>query len=114
MCVVPKSIVLSHRTSGLTEHVPLLSDFSAADVTLHLAACLLYELLLGEESRFYPWLQILPRQTVALPTFWGEKELYGEDGPMALSRLDGTEAKRELQRKDAEGLALVGSFYLTS
>lgn len=109
VCIVPKSIILSHRTSDLTTHLPLDEDFSAADVTLHLAACLLYELLLGEESRFYPWLQILPRETIAIPTFWAEEALYGKDGVEALSRLAGTEGEKELHRKDAEGMSLVRS-----
>ena len=107
VCIVPKSVILSHRTSDLTTHLPLGEDFSAADVTLHLAACLLYELLLGEESRFYPWLQILPRETVAIPTFWAEEDMYGADGVEALSRLAGTEGEKELHRKDAEGMSLV-------
>ena len=92
----------------MTQHVPLSEEFTAADVILHLAACLLYELVLGKESRFYPWLQILPRETVALPTFWMDGALYGEDGKEALRQLGGTEAEKELQRKDGEGLSMVG------
>jgi hypothetical protein len=92
-------------------HLPLPEEFSASDVILHLAACLLYELLRGVESPFYPWLQILPRETVALPTFWGDKTLYGDDGEQALSLLSGTEAEKELRRKDSEGLALVCLFH---
>ncbi len=52
-----------------------------------------------------------------LPTFWGDREIIGDgngnvdgdmdDGALALDWLRGTEAQKELQRKDGEGLALV-------
>nr|XP_031857283.1 uncharacterized protein CI109_007303 [Kwoniella shandongensis]KAA5524355.1 hypothetical protein CI109_007303 [Kwoniella shandongensis] len=41
-----------------------------------------------------------------VPTFWGDSRLGGEDGGRALEWLKGTEAERELNRKEGEGLSL--------
>jgi hypothetical protein len=74
---------------------------------LHLSLVLLHELRLGADSRWYGYLQSLPRDTVLLPLFWGMEELAREDGSTAKEWLRGTEAERDLQRKDQEGLGLV-------
>jgi hypothetical protein len=50
---------------------------------------------------------MIPRETVLLPTFWNEENVGGEDGRKALEWLVGTEAEKQLQRKDGEGLSLV-------
>jgi hypothetical protein len=50
---------------------------------------------------------MIPRETVFLPTFWNEESVGGEDGRKALGWLAGTEAEKQLQRKDGEGLSLV-------
>jgi hypothetical protein len=50
---------------------------------------------------------MVPRETVLLPTFWNEENVGGEDGRKALEWLVGTEAEKQLQRKDGEGLSLV-------
>lgn len=102
--MIPKALVLSHQTCSLTRHIALPSDGTAAEVTLHLAACLLHELRLGVESTFWPALQMLPREAIPVPTFWAR---YGQDGQEALRWLQGTTAEKELKRKDLEGLSLV-------
>jgi hypothetical protein len=50
---------------------------------------------------------MIPRETVLLPTFWNKENVGGEDGRKALEWLVGTEAEKQLQRKDGEGLSLV-------
>lgn len=76
---------------------------------MHLALCLLHELRLGSESPFYGYLQALPRDTGAmgLPFIWGVEEVAGEDGRLARAWLVGTEAERDILRKEREGLGLV-------
>lgn len=107
VCVVPKSALLSQRTASLSRSFPLSLEARPSDVILHLTLCLLHELRLGHDSEFYEWLQILPRSTIMLPTFWGDEELAGEDGKEALKWLTATQGERELRRKDEEGLSLV-------
>lgn len=50
---------------------------------------------------------MIPRETVLLPTFWSEESVGGEDGRKAMEWLGGTEAEKQLQRKDGESLSLV-------
>jgi hypothetical protein len=50
---------------------------------------------------------MIPRDTVLLPTLWSEESVGGEDGRRALEWLAGTEAQKQLERKDREGLSLV-------
>jgi len=50
---------------------------------------------------------MIPRETVLLPTLWSEESVGGEDGRKAMEWLAGTEAEKQLQRKDGEGLSLV-------
>ena len=50
---------------------------------------------------------MIPRETVLLPTLWTEESVGGVDGRKALEWLEGTEAEKQLQRKDGEGLSLV-------
>ena len=104
VCAIPRQSILSARTSAFQRSY---EPESAADIILHLTACLLHELRLGEESEFYGWLQMIPRETVLLPTLWDEASVAGEDGRRALEWLEGTEALKQLERKDGEGLSLV-------
>lgn len=107
VCAVPKYTVFSHRTSNFSAIVKLPAEPSPADYTLHVAACLLYELRLGSDSIYEPWLQVLPRHTILLPTFWGDESICGEDGVEASRWIKGTEVEHELRRKNQEGLSLV-------
>ncbi|ORY22561.1 hypothetical protein BCR39DRAFT_551262 [Naematelia encephala] len=117
VCTVPKSCILSHQTASFsTIHpLPLNADeeFQSSDYILHLAACLLHELRLGEASRWYGYLQILPRSIVMIPTFWEVEELAGLDGAKALEWLRGTEGDKELRRKvgDGLGMAAIQEYY---
>lgn len=111
VCAVPRDIILSAKTASL-ECDGEVDDY--AGLVLQLSACLLHELRLGGDSRWYPWLQVLPRETVRVPTLWEHGELGGEDGRRGLDWLEGTEAARELAKKDADGLSLVGLSLLRS
>jgi hypothetical protein len=50
---------------------------------------------------------MLPRETILLPAFWEDTSISGEEGVSALEWLQGTEAERELARKEQEGLGMV-------
>ena len=112
VCQVPKTALLSHRTSSLAN---LLPREEWLDQTPHsvlsLALCVLHEFRLGNESPFWVYLQCLPRDTIPLPAFWSIEDVGGEDGQLALDMLRGTEAERDMRRKDKIGLSLV-SMYL--
>jgi hypothetical protein len=110
VCSVLKASVFSRRTAALSNHLALSPEPDAAEHTLYLAACLLHEIRLGQSSEFWPWLQVLPRETIPLPTFWADESICGQDGREALAWLTGTDGEKELKRKDSEGLALVGIF----
>lgn len=63
----------------------------------------------GRESRFFGYLQSLPRQLLPLPVFWDSLELgFGLDGKLGLEWLQGTEASREMAGKNATGQSFVG------
>ncbi|CBQ67445.1 conserved hypothetical protein [Sporisorium reilianum SRZ2] len=68
VATIPKSAILSRKTSALSTVLrgKWLSD-SHETVGLELALCLLYERCLGKQSRFEPFLAILPRLPVPLP-----------------------------------------------
>jgi hypothetical protein len=70
---------------------------------------LLHELRLGRESRWYGWLQFVPRDVVRIPALWADEDIggKGDDGQRGLEWLKGTEALAELEKKDQEGLSLV-------
>lgn len=82
---------------------------TAADLILRLTACLLHELRLGSESRWFGWLQFVPRDVIRVRTLWANLDIGGEDGRRGLEWLEGTEAGLELRKKDQEGLSLVSA-----
>lgn len=108
VCQIPKTALLSTRTSSLP---PLLPDENLGPKSSHtillLALALLHELRLGPTSPFYGYLQSLPRDTILLPAFWTIGELAGDDGRKARAVLSGTEAERDIFRKNGEGLGIV-------
>ncbi|TKY90084.1 hypothetical protein EX895_000082 [Sporisorium graminicola] len=68
VATIPKTAILSRKTSALSSVLKgkWLSE-SHETVGLELALCLLYERCLGSQSRFEPFLAILPRLPVPLP-----------------------------------------------
>ncbi|ORY27175.1 hypothetical protein BCR39DRAFT_538739 [Naematelia encephala] len=124
LCQIPKSAVLSSRSSSLPP-LPVLNlqlDLSGKKpetnnhTILFLALALLHEFRLGAESKWYGYLQSLPREPVLLPVLWEEESSAGQGGRIASGWLKGTEAEKELRRKDAEGLSLgdIRQFYLAT
>ncbi|WWC69386.1 uncharacterized protein I206_103325 [Kwoniella pini CBS 10737] len=113
ICEIPKTSILSHRTSSCPTLPDLEIGTLGGQTILHLSLCLLHEFRLAEESPFYGYLQSLPRETISLPIFWDIPEIGGEDGKKAKKWLNGTEAERELTIRDKEGLSLsdIQNFY---
>lgn len=100
ICAVPKSTIFSNQTASLDlSSSPSLSKEpeKSADIIYRLTACLLHELRLGEESSWYGWLQVLPRETIPVPILWDEEDIGGQDGKAGLEWLQGTDAARELK-----------------
>ncbi|KAL8281185.1 hypothetical protein RQP46_006543 [Phenoliferia psychrophenolica] len=87
----PKSATLSPRTSALAPHLASLPTELAASPTLALASCVLYESLLGAQSRWSVYLAHLPRDVSAVAGIWAS-----ESAPMQWVR--GTELEREIAR----------------
>ena len=107
VCQIPKTALLSARTTSLPQLIPLKDSTVTSHAIFYLALVVLHELRLGPESRFWGYTQMLPRETVLLPVLWRVKELAGDDGTFAWLWLKGTEAERDLNRKDLERLSLV-------
>ena len=108
VCQIPKTAVLSYRTSSLPSLLPPshLAPRSSHTI-LYLTLALLHEFRLEFESPFWGYTQCLPRETILLPFLWGVEELAGEDSRLARQWLIGTEAEKDLIRKDSEGLSMV-------
>lgn len=109
VCKIPKSALLSARTCSL----PPLTDapvLTTAHSILGLALALLHELRLGPDSSFWGYLQSLPRETVPIPALWPLCP-EGSDAALALKWLQGTEAERDLRRREREGVGLVSLGY---
>ncbi|KAK8869756.1 hypothetical protein IAR55_000324 [Kwoniella newhampshirensis] len=123
LCSIPKTVLLSIKSSSLPA-LPSSSSHKHDQHTslLHLALCVLHDFRLETESRWYGYLQSLPRHPVGLglPIFWGMEEMCDSlgqkrDGEQGLRWLEGTEAGRDLERKDREGMGLTAltAFYKT-
>lgn len=67
---------------------------------VRLSLTVLYELRRWEDSRWFGYLQSLPREPVPLATLW---DLYGKDGKQGLELLKDTEFEREIKRIKREG-----------
>lgn len=105
VCKIPKTAILSCRTASL----PAISEPSSATTShtiLGLALALLHELRLGSDSRFWGYLQSLPREIVPVPALWPLAPL-DSDARRAIPWLQGTEAARDLQKREKEGVGLV-------
>ncbi|KAK4689762.1 hypothetical protein P7C73_g359, partial [Tremellales sp. Uapishka_1] len=103
LCQIPKTSLLSTRTTSLPSLMSLPVGSTTSHSVLYLALVLLHEMRMGDQSTFYGYLQSLPRETIMLPVLW---ELAAEDGRAGREWLKGTEAERVLRQKDSEGLSL--------
>ncbi|WWC89971.1 uncharacterized protein L201_004900 [Kwoniella dendrophila CBS 6074] len=119
ICSIPKTSILSHRTSSLpplpfpvpsaaetTIHLSDEEKSIGVNPILHLTLCLLHEFGLNKKSKFYGYLQSLPRVIIGLPIFWNIFEIGGIDGEKGYKWLKGTECERELKLRENEGLGL--------
>lgn len=118
---VPKTAILSARTTTLVLPAELLDakppassssststgNFDQLEHSVQtnltiptLALALLHEIRRGSDGPFWGYVQSLPRQVDGLPIFWSK------DGE-ARTWLRGTEADRELKRKDLNHMGLV-------
>ncbi|TFY72295.1 hypothetical protein EVG20_g706 [Dentipellis fragilis] len=98
LVTIPKSAVLSAKScflSALINHVPY-----GIGAHLALAFAVHSELLRGRESRWFGYLQSLPREDdgVGIALFWGSDLVSGEND---LASADGREARRWLVRTQA-------------
>lgn len=106
---VPKRTILSARTTSLNlprELIdPIPTGHWAKTATTNLtvptlALILLHEIRLGEEGRYWGYVQSLPRSVEGLPLFWDEER-------EARRWLRGTDAERELDKRKESGMGLV-------
>ncbi|ODO11607.1 hypothetical protein I350_00389 [Cryptococcus amylolentus CBS 6273] len=103
---VPKASILSARTTSLPVQAMQLIEAATPHSILVLSFCLLHELRMGAQSKFYGYLQSLPRDMAsALPVFWS-LDGSSSDGQRALPWLQGTEAAREMVTKGRSGLGM--------
>ncbi|EIW69440.1 hypothetical protein TREMEDRAFT_62307 [Tremella mesenterica DSM 1558] len=118
VCMIPKTAVLSHRTSSLPLLAPPPTSVDGIEAhwpILQLSLAILHELRLDVDSPFFGYLQSLPRELILLPVFWSVKRIAGEDGRLGLLWLKGTEAERDMARRSSIGLGLneLNTFYQT-
>lgn len=99
-CKIPRSAILSTRNSSkFTQLVPR-STWKQIPPIAQLSLVLLYEIRRWNESRWFGYLQSLPREPVPLATLW---DLYGQDGQRGLKVLEGTSMDHERKRIKREG-----------
>ncbi|KZT13317.1 SET domain-containing protein [Laetiporus sulphureus 93-53] len=100
---IPKSAILSVRSSVLAHSIPPAPYGHSARLALALA--LYAEILTGPTSRFYGYLQSLPARTVPIALLWGSADAHldtdsrsepiSEDSREAKEWINGTEVEKE-------------------
>ncbi|KAF9463590.1 hypothetical protein BDZ94DRAFT_1297791 [Collybia nuda] len=106
---IPKSCVLSAKSCAVSSQSVFLYGHEA-QYTLSLA--LYFELLKGESSRWFGYLQSLPHNIVDLPIFWTHTTLaHSGDGQEGTMWLRGTEVLRHLQRTPENSIEAVADYY---
>ncbi|GAA5923407.1 protein-lysine N-methyltransferase [Sporobolomyces koalae] len=88
---IPKSLVLSHRTSSLAREQVSLELLDTHSPALRLAVHVLYELCQRAESRWYGYLDHSPQETVSIALLWRETA-------PAREWIRGTDLERQLER----------------
>ncbi|KIP05485.1 hypothetical protein PHLGIDRAFT_119783 [Phlebiopsis gigantea 11061_1 CR5-6] len=111
LVTIPKTAVLSVRSCSFAEVIPVVPYGHGARLGLSLAVY--GELLLGERSRWFGYLQSLPRATVGIALLWGTGEAWADsiqgqevtsDGRQAAVLAAGTEIEREFRGEDGENI----------
>ncbi|KAF8161422.1 hypothetical protein B0H34DRAFT_379734 [Crassisporium funariophilum] len=107
LVMIHKDSVLSVRSSALSGVIPTIHYGLGAQLTLSLA--LYGEILKGRHSRWYGYLQSLPKQIVDLPAFWDHPYDSNniDDGMEAHLWLRGTEAGKIVQAVTDTGTSLI-------
>ncbi|KAG9126999.1 hypothetical protein FRC07_001079 [Ceratobasidium sp. 392] len=87
---IPKSTVLSKKTSRLLAKAPNIN--TTGDDTMELALIIAYEIAMGEQSRWFGYIQSLPQEQVPVAALWEDND--DEDSRLAFLWLQGTETKQ--------------------
>ncbi|KAJ9123574.1 hypothetical protein QFC24_003789 [Naganishia onofrii] len=105
VCKIPRSAILSNRTTPFADSLSRSTRSQIPAIAL-LSLSLLYEFRLGPKSRYWGYLQSLPRRHVEIAPLWGVFAITGEDGQSAAEKVKGTGVEAELRRinKDGHGL----------
>lgn len=106
VCKIPRTAILSIHNSNFSNLVPP-QTWRQIPLLAQLSLTLLHEIRAGSQSRFYGYLQSLPREHVPIIQLWGTESICGEDGRKALEIVRGTEVDRELKRMVKEERSLV-------
>ncbi|GHJ83972.1 hypothetical protein NliqN6_0374 [Naganishia liquefaciens] len=123
VCKIPRAAILSSKTTPFMSLMPRKTLKQIPPIVM-LSLSLLYEFRLGPESRYWGYLQSLPRSHVPIVSLWDIDYVGGEDGKGARETVKGTAVEAELKRikKDGHSLeelylylqATVDAFPLTS
>jgi hypothetical protein len=108
VCRIPRSAILSVNSSDFKDIVPG-KTWRQIPPIVQLSLTLLHEIRLGSASRYYGYLQSLPREHVPIVALWASKILFGEDGLEGSKMLAGTEIERETKRLVKEERSNVSS-----
>ncbi|KAI0359962.1 SET domain-containing protein [Trametes cingulata] len=100
VAAIPKAAILSVRSCTLAEHIDWVPYGHGATLALSLA--LYSELLKGEASRWYPYLQSLPSEPVPIARLWVDAAAFPNDldAQEASQWIQGTEVQWELRDDD--------------
>ncbi|KAH9939052.1 SET domain-containing protein, partial [Epithele typhae] len=113
VATIPKAAILSVRTSSLTSHIAWVPYGHGA--TLALSFALYSEMIIGDQSRWYGYLQSLPSDIVPIARLWAHREAFADDDTQQAMRwLERTEVQHELN--DAEGVSLadeIDQYYIS-
>jgi SET domain-containing protein 6 len=96
VAIIPKSAILSIRSSYIEPYTRHLRALSGPKATLALTFVLHAELLKGSQSSWWGYLQSLPDPPPSLPIFWSSNTQANADALQAASWAAGTEIWKEL------------------
>ncbi|KAG1876606.1 hypothetical protein DFJ58DRAFT_649721 [Suillus subalutaceus] len=88
---IPKAAILSTRSCFLSQDITFAPYGHAAHLALALA--LYGEILRGQDSKWFGYLQSLPRETVDIAVFWGVKDVIDFRSCVCSSRGDTVPSK---------------------
>ncbi|CCM03034.1 uncharacterized protein FIBRA_05151 [Fibroporia radiculosa] len=101
LMTIPRSALLSVRSCTIAQHIPPISglDDDEMSAKLSLALALFSELVRGRDSRWFGYLQALPK-TVPLALFWGTRDVFPDDDSREASEwIVGTEVEKEVRSR---------------